>query len=970
MKTKPTSVLGFLGLFCLVSLGLTVFSCGDSEETLLLQPPGGGGTGSGVISGTLTFDGAAGGRAARVFALRAYNAACVSAYSTIHVTGTMTNWDTGLWATTPGMRSLGGCVWYDEVALPSGPLAWKFVTNRAFDAPPDYVGTGGVGGLSGETVPGAGGSPNLQAESPGDATYSVFLNESTAPATYAITLPEAAPLAAVELATGNFEIPGLRSGTYELVVVADGFLDFHISNVVLDPDASVDLGTRDVSSASGEVRGSVRFSDSPDPLPTATVDALRPNGTIAATEETAGGGVFVFNGLTDGTYDFEIRAAGYLAGRIEDVVFANGEFVQLDPITLQVGCESAHEIVEVLGEFNNWTPVGVMSQVTDCVWEDTLTVVLTGTPPQRFYMKFRTGGSWDATPDFAHCGTEADTLDLVGELCMGDGSAPALPIFFPATGSYAFRVDESALTYTITLLSTVEVGRVVGQVDFEGNPEPRPTATVELLVPGTQEVVRSGRSDAVGAFSVEGVPVGTYDASVSAFGFVDVTIANVVVTAGETTTLELITLAQSDVCEPVSEIVQVVGDFNGWDTNTLPMTRLGTCLFADTLQIATSAGGQTHLMKFRTGNNWGELPDYGSCTSEADTLFDGGSVCLPAGSEPAMRVWFGATGDYEFRLNEENRTFTVRLLGSLDLGTITGRVEFSDAPVPRPAAIVQLKNEAGAVVSTTSSSTDDGSFTLEDVFGGTYSLEASLDGYHTATVTGVVVVEGDTTNAGTLTLVPRVFGTITGQVAWDDSPSTPPPTTARVFRANTNRVEGETTIDASGAYSVSGLVTGAYDVELSAPSYVTALVEDVQVVEGESVDVPLVTLAALGNCVPSSTVEIVGNWNGYPGEGLGPHMTNLGGCAWGDTLSIAASTLPDQKITFQFRLDEIADTDTQRGSCQPDQLLELAPGGEVTAPFCGWRGFRYYFNVTLPGDGDYIFRFDEAAETFSIRKVN
>lgn len=1080
MPTFPgRKVLSGLLAVCAAAFFFGLSSCSDSEETLLLDPGGNDPdvieTGDGAIEGVLTFDGVAGGTEATVYAVRAYDAGCATAFSTIHMTGTFTNWDTALWGTTPGMRSLGGCVWVDHVELPAARIEWKFVTNRAWDTPPDYAGTGSVQGMSGETLPGAGGSANLLVDVPSARPYYVFLSEATNPARYFILEESAAPVAEVDLTDGSFAVEKLGAGTYELIVVADGFIDFHVSGIVVG-ETAIDIGTRNVSSASGEIRGSVAFEGDPDPLPTATVEARTSAGATAATTETDAGGAYVLTGLADGTYDLVITAPGYLAATIEDVTFENGDFLTLDEVTLVEGCVSQFEIVEVLGEFVNWTPVGQMTQVEACVWEDTVTVVLTGPFPQRQFMKFRTGGSWDATPDFAHCGTEGDTLGLADAVCLGGGSAPALPVFFPATGNYRFRVDESALTYEITLLEEVEVGAVGGTVAFGDDPDPLPTATIEVFRAGTTDLVRTGSSGAGGAFEVGSVPVGIYDVAVSAFGYVDVTVEDVAVTAGATTALGTVTLAASEVCEPISEFVQVVGDFNAWDTGAAPMTRLGTCLFADTVQVTVTGSGQTHFMKFRTGNAWGTPPDYGTCLTEADTLFGGGAVC-PAPNGPAIRMWFAETGDYEFRLNEEERTFTVTLVTSVALGTIEGRIAFSDAPDPLLRASVTLENASGGVVASTQSSATDGSFRFENLTAGTYAVEASRIGYDALRIADVAVAEGATVDLGTRTLTlqgvcvplhpvveilrggvsegpmtqvePCVFadtievaaagivglrfrtggagddtpdygpctqgpalplegdvcmvtneselqiqftnagswivtldefaqryaitpvdvvlpGGLAGTVSWDDDPPTPPTTTVKVFVAGTNRVDGQTTV-AAGAWSVDQLDPGAYDVEVSAPGYVTQKLLGIAVLEDQVTAVAPVTLVAIVDCTPSETVEIVGNWDGNPGEGLAPHMTNLEGCVWGDTLAIAASALPSQKLVWTFRLNETNGADTQKGECT-NGVLVLESGGSVSAPFCRFL-FTNSIEVQVPGDGNYAFTFDEQEETYTIRHL-
>ena len=45
------------------------------------------------------------------------------------------------------------------------------------------------------------------------------------------------------------------------------------------------------------------------------------------------------------------------------IEFVNGEDTDAGTITLDPGCTSEFEIIEVLGDFNAWTPLGQMTEV-------------------------------------------------------------------------------------------------------------------------------------------------------------------------------------------------------------------------------------------------------------------------------------------------------------------------------------------------------------------------------------------------------------------------------------------------------------------------------------------------------------------------------------------------------------------------------------------------------------------------------
>jgi hypothetical protein len=104
--------------------------------------------------------------------------------------------------------------------------------------------------------------------------------------------------------------------------------------------------------------------------------------------------------------------------------------------------------------------------------------------------------------------------------------------------------------------------------------------------------------------------------------------------------------------------VQVVGDFNGWDTGVPSMTEVEACVWLDTLDIASGC----YLFKFRTGGAW-DLPlDYGGCVPEDPACLaePGGPVCLGVGPAPAIgEILFATSGPTIFRLDEREGRYSV-----------------------------------------------------------------------------------------------------------------------------------------------------------------------------------------------------------------------------------------------------------------------------------------------------------------------
>ena len=95
--------------------------------------------GNGTLTGTLDFgDGTH--PATLVMAARVRPGVPVSDFATLQVVGTPSGFNIGA---SPFLTQLAPGSWIDTLSLPAGPLEWKFVSNGAFDNPPDYGKAGG-----------------------------------------------------------------------------------------------------------------------------------------------------------------------------------------------------------------------------------------------------------------------------------------------------------------------------------------------------------------------------------------------------------------------------------------------------------------------------------------------------------------------------------------------------------------------------------------------------------------------------------------------------------------------------------------------------------------------------------------------------------------------------------------------------------------------------------------------------------
>jgi hypothetical protein len=166
--------------------------------------------------------------------------------------------------------------------------------------------------------------------------------------------------------------------------------------------------------------------------------------------------------------------------------------------------------------------------------------------------------------------------------------------------------------------------------------------------------------------------------------------------------------------------------------------------------------------------------------------------------------------------NGYETAYTVKLAFDPSLYTVSGTVT-----VPAgPASGASVRLRAGAALIGSGSTAADGSYTISGVPDGTYTVEASLSGYVTGTVS--VTVSGGDAGGRNLTLVPRTY-TVSGTVT-TDVPAGPASGASVRLRAGAAPLGAPVTAAADGTYTLTGIPDGAYTVEASLSGYATATV--------------------------------------------------------------------------------------------------------------------------------------------------
>ena len=500
--------------------------CNDSPSTSFLDP-----TGTvpqppppppppptGSISGLILFPGDSTPpySVATVYAILGANAACTSAFSSIHITGNYTTpeWSTDHWTGTPGMTQVVGCVWFQMLQLTAKELAWKFVVNRNWD--PSYGTSSGVSGLQGETELVSGTGTDLHATVTQSGDYTFILNEGTTPATYQVMPRSQAPIDSSDATTRAFFIENLPNGTYTVAIVAPGYPTRRVTGVQVT-GGNTDIGT---VSMTGAITGRVQYEGDPVPRPVATIEAMETGETqVVATAQSDS--AFAVGGLTTGAYDLRFSAAGYRDTTVTNVAFTEGSETDIGDVTLRregagsitgvvafqgddqapypvatiyafegvsASCASTYATVHVTGNHTGWTnghweTTPGMAPIANCIWIDTIHIdpeTLNDYGPGVLGWKFILDKNWDPSygrPPGAAAGLEGRT-----ELVSGPGTE--LQATLDAAGEWVFILNETGkpddVRYRLVLVADAPLGF---------SDETARSFEVDQLDPGTYEVI-------------------------------------------------------------------------------------------------------------------------------------------------------------------------------------------------------------------------------------------------------------------------------------------------------------------------------------------------------------------------------------------------------------------------------------------------------------------------------------------------
>lgn len=439
---------------------LALAGCGRNVASFFLAPTGERPVpATGSVSGTLDFGTPGTYPQSLVLMARVRDPNCVSAYNNIKVVGTNTDPIFNV-ATAPALTQIAPCVWIDTLTLASaritGTFEWKFVTNNAFDNPPDYSTTDGgqIDGLENSLAFAAPGSANLDADVPPDyldRTLVCVLDESVDPPTYAFKKIEESTATFSSTADGRFTISGLVPGTYRLRVRPPTGAPVNLTVDV--GNANVELGTVQVGAPAGSISGELEFEPTlfPDlanpPWPPVRVVLLQGGIEMDEVTTTRTDKTFSFGNLPAGDYRVRADARLYAPDSADATVSAGN--VDVGTLTLNADFNELASDMHVAGDFNNFTIADTtrMAFTAQLVWQYTPShPIAAGT----YNMKFVTDASFDNPTDYGGDESVTITVPVVNSPTgLVSGFGTAIKLQFTAAGNYRFTLDERRQTFSV-----------------------------------------------------------------------------------------------------------------------------------------------------------------------------------------------------------------------------------------------------------------------------------------------------------------------------------------------------------------------------------------------------------------------------------------------------------------------------------------------------------------------------------------
>ncbi|MEW4288285.1 carboxypeptidase regulatory-like domain-containing protein [Rossellomorea marisflavi] len=600
------------------------------------------------------------------------------------------------------------------------------------------------------------------------------------------------------------------------------------------------------------------------PINNATIVLTNTSGTVVATTTTNAAGNYSFTGITPGSYNLSVNAAGFqsqtagvttvanqtaivnfvlvanpgaISGTVRDSVTnapIQGSTVELLTPT---GILLSTTVSDVTGQytFGNLAPGSYQVRAVALGYSTSTVsaqVVSGATTTANLFLQQNPGtvsgqvrdaatqlpiqGATVQAIDSQGFVIDAFTTNASGQYTFANLLPGSYTFVFTATGYGSQTKGATVISNTTTILDAELAqiaGTLTGTITDPGS-APIPNATVTIFQNNVQ--IASVLTDAAGNYTIPGLSPGSYTVSIGALNYSTLTLGTSIA-SGQTTVLN-------------ATLTPNPGTLTGLvtDTGSTPLSGVN-------ITVTTSSGTGTIVATTVTGNDG---------TYTVPGLAPGNYIVVASGTN--------------FQQGSEGATITsggttvVNFILAANPGSLAGTITNAQTGTPIAGANVQVRilDAGGSIIATVSSDTN-GQYAVGNLAPGFYTVVASAPNFQTNSAT--VQVFSNQTATGDVALVPNpgsLFGTVTSSIG-----STPiPGATVSVINSSGILITSVLT-DQAGNFTVSGLAPDTYTVTVSAQDFQGGSVGAV-VVSGQTTPIAVQLQPFPGQIIGTVTPEV------------------------------------------------------------------------------------------------------------------
>jgi large repetitive protein len=683
---------------------------------------------------------------------------------------------------------------------------------------------------------------------------------------------------------GSYTISGLSAGSYSETLSANNYQTANQSNITVSTGEPTAMKNT-ITPYTGKCLGVVSYLDSNNashPVSGAQVSILDPNtgNAIVQPVTTDANGNYSMSNIPIGTYSVEVQAANFADSVTQDVAITNGQTAVED---IHLSTDYGKVAVKVIDKATN-IPVNANVQILDSIGNP-----VTGSIPVSGQYTF----------------TNVQTGNLTVVVDANGYIESETPIV--VSSKQAAEADVALATGNVT---------VTGTITSAADNSPIAGATVEALNDNSS-IIASVDTGADGTYSLAGVPSDGCTLRVVADGYTE---SQQTLTSVDSSTKEDVQLEKkpfsglqglvedssatpnpiagakvtllSDTGNPTGQVATTDGNgnysFTGLSQDSMFSIQIGANGYVSKTIVGVPTGSQNVQLKAATGTVFGTVSDgsgnpVGSYTvdmisstgtflstdysGDADGSFKFYDV--PVGTYSVKVKIFGnvvASKTNQLVTNGETTTENIVLTNAT--GTIFGSVVDSATQNAISGAKISLLDGNGKQVGNVVASQANGTFEIQNVPAGNYTLQASTTGYNADPVGVSVPVAG--------TIQPKISmaqngATVSGLVKSSDGVVSG----ASVSLVNSlGRIVGTVAqTNANGVYQFTNIPLGTYTIEVYDKNYQSISVPDQVIGSGTNTisDIQLATLTQsnyngtvvdqAGNPMSAATITLLDSKN-------------------------------------------------------------------------------------------------------------